>query len=449
MHLRLKKPEIPTLKISIFAKIILKMKVLIISYYWPPAGGPGVQRWLKFAKYLPENGIEPIVYTPKNPSYPIVDYDLLNEVPTNATVINQSILEPYAWAYRFSKDQSKTISSGIIADESQQTWKEKFMLWIRGNLFIPDARVLWVKPSVRFLTRYIQENQIETIITTGPPHSVHLIGLALKKKLKVQWIADFRDPWTTIGYHKALKLSNYARLRHEYLEKKVLTKASKIIVTSPTTQKEFLLKTEKPIRVITNGYDNQPFIPMQLDKDFSLAHTGSFLSNRNPLILWKCLKELCAEFPEFKTDLRIKLAGKVSDKILETLESFGLFDNLENVGYVSHNQVLSIQKNAQILLLIEIDSIETKGIIPGKLFEYMVSERPIIALGPEDSDIQEIIQKTNTGVFFEYDQKEELKQHILNSYHLYKNHQLKSNAVGLQPYSRKKLTQKLADFIKS
>ena len=198
MHLRLKKPEIPTLKISIFAKIILKMKVLIISYYWPPAGGPGVQRWLKFAKYLPENGIEPIVYTPKNPSYPIVDYDLLNEVPTNATVINQSILEPYAWAYRFSKDQSKTISSGIIADESQQTWKEKFMLWIRGNLFIPDARVLWVKPSVRFLSNYIQENQIETIITTGPPHSVHLIGLALKKKFKIQWIADFRDPMTTV-----------------------------------------------------------------------------------------------------------------------------------------------------------------------------------------------------------------------------------------------------------
>lgn len=425
------------------------MKVLIITYYWPPAGGPGVQRWLKFAKYLPENGVEPIIYIPKNPSYPIVDYDLLNEVPQNIQIISQPIIEPYAWAYRFSKDQSKTISSGIIADESKQTWKEKFMLWIRGNLFIPDARVLWVSPSVKFLSNYIQENHIETIITTGPPHSVHLIGLALKKKHKLQWIADFRDPWTTIGYHKALKLSNYARLRHEYLERKVLKKASKIVVTSPTTQKEFLLKTEKPIQVITNGYDTQPFISYALDEHFSLAHTGSFLSDRNPLILWKCLKEMCKENPEFKTDLRIKLAGKVSDKLIETLDSFRLTDNLENLGYVSHSQVLSIQKNSQILLLIEIDSIETKGIIPGKLFEYMVSERPIIALGPEGSDIQEIIQKTNTGVFFEYDQKDELKQYILDCYQLYKSKQLKSNAVGLQPYSRKKLTQKLADFIKS
>ncbi|MET0758775.1 MAG: glycosyl transferase family 1, partial [Flavobacterium sp.] len=152
-------------------------KVLIITYYWPPAGGPGVQRWLKFVKYLPDFGVQPIVYIPENPTYPIIDTELLSEVSEKAIIIKQKIREPYQWASFFSKNKTKKISSGIIPNQKKQSFLEKTLLWIRGNLFIPDARVLWVKPSVSYLEKYIQEHQIGTIITSGPPHSLHLIGL--------------------------------------------------------------------------------------------------------------------------------------------------------------------------------------------------------------------------------------------------------------------------------
>ena len=241
------------------------MKVLIITYYWPPAGGPGVQRWLKFVKYLPSYGVQPIVYIPENPTYPLVDEGLLSEVSSEAVIIKKRITEPYAWASVFSKGNTQKISSGIIPDKKKQSALQQLMLWVRGNVFIPDARVLWVKPSVKFLEKYIQENNIDTVITTGPPHSLHLIGLGLKEKLNVKWIADFRDPWTTIGYHKELKLSVSAEKKHKDLESSVLNTADTVLVTSPTTKKEFEALTTKPIAVITNGYDVENIAKQPLD----------------------------------------------------------------------------------------------------------------------------------------------------------------------------------------
>jgi len=173
-------------------------KVLVVTYYWPPAGGPGVQRWLKFVKYLPEFGIEPHVYVPQNPNYPIVDETLLCEPNPAIHIIKQPIFEPYALGKIISKKKTNRISSGIIT-EKNMSWMEKFLLFVRGNLFIPDARVFWVKPSYTYLKNYLIEQKIDTLITTGPPHSLHLIGLRLKKELKINWIADFRDPWTTIS----------------------------------------------------------------------------------------------------------------------------------------------------------------------------------------------------------------------------------------------------------
>lgn len=423
-------------------------KVLIITYYWPPAGGPGVQRWLKFVKYLPDFGIQPIVYVPENPTYPIVDEGLVSEISGKATVIKHKIFEPYQLASIFSKNKTKKISSGIIPATKKQSFLEKMLLWVRGNIFIPDARFMWVKPSVAFLEKYIQENQIETIITSGPPHSLHLIGLNLKKKLNVKWFADFRDPWTTIGYHKALKLSAYAEKRHKTLEREVLNTADHIIVTSKTTKKEFQALTNKPIEVITNGYDVEKVEKQPLDGKFSLAHIGSFLSDRNPKILWESLKELLLEIPDFKTNLELKLIGTTSVEVLSSISEFGLNDYVRNLGYVSHQEAVAHQRKSQILLLIEIDSEITKSILPGKLFEYMVSERPILAIGPSGSDFAEIIQNTNTGVFVTYSEKEKLKNTIKGHYEQYLEGKLKSHGIGLQQYSRKNLTQQLAVLIK-
>ena len=424
-------------------------KILIITYYWPPAGGPGVQRWLKFVKYLPDFGIQPIVYIPDNPTYPIVDENLVNEVSDKAIILRNKIFEPYQLASFLSKNKTKKISSGIIPNKKKQSFLDKTFLWIRGNLFIPDARVFWVKPSVSYLEKYILENKIDTIITSGPPHSLHLIGLELKQKLDLKWFADFRDPWTTIGYHKSLRLSNFAAKKHKTLEHQVLNSADTIIVTSKTTKTEFEAITTKPISVITNGYDSEQVEKQTLDTKFSLAHIGSFLSERNPLILWESLTELIQEVPGFNSHLEIKLIGAVSQEVLETISQFELNKYLNNLGYVSHNVAIAHQRKSQVLVLIEINSGDTKSIIPGKLFEYMVSNRPIIAIGPQDSDFAEIITSTNTGVFLTYSEKMKLKSVILDFYNQFLEGKLQSNGVGLQKYSRKSLTKELAQLIHS
>ena len=424
-------------------------KLLIITYYWPPAGGPGVQRWLKFVKYLPDFGIQPVVYIPENPTYPIVDENLLKEVSDKAIVLKQKIFEPYQLASFLSKNKTKKMNSGIIPNQKKQSFLDKVFLWIRGNLFIPDARFFWVKPSVSYLEKYIVENNIDTIVTSGPPHSLHLIGLELKHKLDVKWFADFRDPWTTIGYHKSLRLSDTAAQKHKELESQVLNTADTIIVTSKTTKSEFEMLTTKPIAVITNGFDVEKVEEQPLDSKFSLAHIGSFLSARNPQFLWESLVELIAEIPDFKSHLEIKLIGAVSQEVLDSIGHFGLDSYLNNLGYVSHEEAIAHQRRSQVLLLIEIDSEETKSIIPGKLFEYMVSNRPIIAIGPNGSDFAEIITETNTGVFFNYSEKVKLKKLILDFYNQYLEGKLESHGVGLQQYSRKNLTEKLVKLLTS
>ena len=426
----------------------LRKKVLIVAYYWPPAGGPGVQRWLKFVKYLPEYDIDPIVYCPENPNYPIIDESLEGEIPEGITVLKQPIREPYALAKLFSKKSATTISSGVIPKAKKQSFIERLMLYVRGNFFIPDARKNWVKPSVRYLSDYIENHAIDTVITTGPPHSLHLIGLQLKQKLSVNWIADFRDPWTTIGYHKDLKLSASSRLKHETHETSVLNASDHLIVTSAHTKREFETKTKRPITVITNGYDSHSIQIETKDKKFTMSHIGSLLSERNPKILWEVLSELIQENEAFAKAFQLQLIGVVSDDVLETIYHYGLKDHTLLKGYVSHDEAIKYQMQSRLLLLVEINSEDTKAIIPGKLFEYLISETPILALGPEDSDIQQIIARTNTGTYFNYDQKEALKTQLKTYFLAYENEDLNVNAIGLQPYSRKALTERLSAIIK-
>jgi len=422
-------------------------KVLIITYYWPPAGGPGVQRWLKFVKYLPDFGIEPIVYIPENPSYPIIDKSLLDEIPNGVIVLKQPIKEPYELASVFSRKSTKTISKGVIPKKKKQSLIERILLFIRGNFFIPDARKAWVDPSVEFLSRYIAENNIETLITTGPPHSLHLIGLQLKNELNLKWLADFRDPWTTIGYHKKLKLTRSSALKHKELESSVLKGADRILVTSKVTKNEFQSITNTPIDVITNGYDIEVQSAFSLDEKFTISHIGSLLSERNPQILWNVLSELVSEDPSFRNSFQLNLVGTVSEEILESINKNNLKAYTNVVGYVSHKEAIKLQQQSQLLVLIEIDSEETKCIIPGKLFEYMVSQRPILAFGPEGSDIKEIINETNTGYYFSYSDKEFLKSTIMRYFDLYEQGALHGDPSNIEKYSRRELTRVLAQLI--
>ncbi|MEP0133919.1 MAG: glycosyltransferase family 4 protein [Eudoraea sp.] len=423
-------------------------KVLIISYYWPPAGGPGVQRWLKFVKYLPEFDIQPIIYIPKNPKYPITDSSLTKEIPKNVTIYKNKIFEPYLYAGFLSKKKTKQISSGVISDDNPSLL-EKFLLWIRGNMFIPDARKYWVKPSVRVLTGIIKKEGIDTIITTGPPHSLHLIGLELKKNLDVKWLADFRDPWTSIGYHTKLRLTKASQRKHSLLEKEVANGCDKLLVTSNTTKVEFESITTNPVYVITNGYDiPESELPFSaLDKKFTLSHIGSLLTGRNPENLWKVLSEIISENEAFRNVFQLNLIGVVGQDVLNCINDNGLKLYTRIKEYVTHEEAVNYQRSSQLLLLAEIDSPHTRGIIPGKLFEYLAAKRPILAIGPEHWEGGEIVKSTNSGVVCNYNSVADLKALILNWFHLYQEGNLMVSSVNIKEYNRRTLTKKLAELL--
>ncbi|MCP4976941.1 MAG: glycosyltransferase family 4 protein [Maribacter sp.] len=421
-------------------------KVLIITYYWPPAGGPGVQRWLKFVKYLPDFDIKPIVYIPENPNYPITDESFVKDIPEGIVIYKHSIKEPYKWASLFSGKKAKRISSGIIKSQNQ-SFLEKIMLWVRGNLFIPDARKNWVKPSVRFLADVLGKEKIDTVVTTGPPHSVHLIGHQLKQKRNIKWLADFRDPWTSIGYHKKLKLTAKSERKHRELEQLVLTSANQIIVTSRTTKEEFKDISSKPITVITNGYDLDYKGGRPLTKDFTISHIGSLLSGRNPKVLWDVLAQIVQENEAFRQSFKLRLAGVVSEDVLQSMYSSGLKDYIELIGYISHSEAIILQQNSQVLLLVEIDSLETVGILPGKLYEYISARRPILAIGPNNWDAAQVIADTQSGSTFDYQSDIALKNVILEWFAAYEKGNLISNSVGIKKYSRRELTKELSKLI--
>lgn len=421
-------------------------KVLIITYYWPPAGGPGVQRWLNFVKFLPEFGIEPIVFIPENPTYPVRDKLLIAEIPNDVEIISCPIWEPYGWASFFSRKKTKRISSGVIQKYKEQGVLERIMLWVRGNLFVPDARKFWIKPAVKRLEKLIPSKDIKIVITTGPPHSVHLIGLSLKEKLGVRWMADFRDPWTSIGYHKKLKLTTTNQRRHRQLEKKVLDNSDQLIVTSDTTEQEFQRLTKTPIEVITNGFEGGP-VAVEPDTKFSLSHIGTLLTDRNPRILWETLAELTRENNDFEKALQVNLVGVVGDGVMESVDAAGLSNYVRTMGYVSHGEAQKFQSSAQVLLLLEIDSEETRGIIPGKFFEYLRAERPILALGPENWEAGSLVEKHQAGKYLALNQKDALKALLLEWFGLFQQRKLDVNTKGISQYHRRELTKVLTKLL--
>ncbi len=421
-------------------------KVLIVSYYWPPAGGPGVQRWLKFTKYLPEMGYETYVYTPENPSYPIVDTSLEKEINPKVKIIQTKIWEPYQLAEKLNP-KNKAYKAGHFEQKEQQSILSKLSVFIRGNFFIPDARLFWVRPSIQFLKNYIEQEKIDILITTGPPHSLHLIGLGLKKYFKhLHWIADFRDPWTEISYHKELKLTSWAAKKHKNLEKEVLQKADVVLATSYTDGENFRQLGAKKVEVITNGFEEVKQNLVKNSHFFELTYSGGLEMLRNPLVVWEALSDLMSENKTFAQDLRLNFYGALAEDVLQTITDNGLGKNVQVHGYVTHEIALEAINKANILLLTNFDNPASKGIIPGKLFEYMATENPILAIGPSNSDVEKILVQTQAGKYFSHQAKEEIKQYILHIYLQWlKNPQihLPINREEVEKFSRKNLSEQL------
>lgn len=413
------------------------MKVLIITYYWPPAGGSGVQRWLKFTKYLSSFGITPIVYVPENAAYPTIDKKLLEEV-ANVEVLSAPIFNPQDLLPK-KKQQSgvANVSKGGV------------LSWIRGNFFIPDAKVFWVKPSVKLVSKYVVENKVDVVISSGPPHSMHLIAEKVKAKTNVKWIADFRDPWTTLYYAEDFQLSNFAKRKNEQLERKVLQNADVVLTVSNTLQQEFSL-TAKKVEVITNGFDDEvEVLNIALDKKFSISHIGLLPRQSNPMVLWQVLREISEENKSFKNDLEISLTGNVSEETIQAIKENKLENNLLLNGYVSHKKAIRLQKQSQVLLLLIPNTKNSKGILTGKLFEYLTSKRPILAIGDEDGDLATILKETNAGTLVGFKNKARLKAEVLKLYKDFKDGSLTVKPRSIEQYHRKNLTEQLSKIIKN
>ena len=421
-----------------------KVKVLIITYYWPPAGGSGVQRWLKFVKYLRDFDIEPIIYTVKNPSYPIIDHSLEKEIPKNIKTLTHPIFEPLSLRSIFG-GKNKSMSAGFL--DANPTFFGKISQYIRANYFIPDTRKFWIQPSLKFLTKFLNKHHVDVVITTGPPHSMHLIGYELKKRFPVKWISDFRDPWTEIDYFHQLPHTKKTIAKHSQLERKVIETSDAVIVVSHTMKEKFLQFTNE-IDLITNGFDDQNInFTQALDAKFSITHIGMMNSDRNPTILWQVLEEICDTNFEFKKDLKIKLIGKIDAVVLDDLNVFD-DDIVECIPYVNHQEVVKYQSSSQVLLLCINNVPSAKGIVTGKIFEYLQAKRPILAIGPEEGDAAKIITDTNAGVIIDFDNKVKLKEQLLLLYQKFKNNDLTSDSNGIEPYHRRNLTEQLATVIK-
>ena len=421
-----------------------KKKVLIITYYWPPSGGSGVQRWLKFSKYLRDFNIEPIIYTVDNPSYPIKDTSLESEIPLDLEVLKQPIFEPNYFLSIFGNNKKKE-SAGFL--NPNPTLLGRFFQYVRANYFIPDARKFWIKPSVKFLSNYLKNNEIDVVITTGPPHSMHIIGLVLKDKFKIKWISDFRDPWTEIDYFQQLPLTKKANKKHHQLEQEVLEKSDMVIVVGETMKKKFL-KHNHNIEVLTNGFDSyENSLTIELDSNFSITHVGSMNTDRNPTILWEVLYEISSENIDFKNNLRIKFIGKIDDTVIQDIQVFNP-KNIVRIPYLEHEEVRKYQASSQVLLLSINQVPNAKGIITGKIFEYLQAKRPILGIGPEDGDAAAILKKTNVGNIVGFNNKIELKAAVLKLYKDFKEERLFVKSINIEQFHRKNITRQLAQVIK-
>ena len=430
-------------------------RVLIISYYWPPTGGSGVQRWVKFAKYLPQEGWQPVIYTPENPEQLAVDHSLEAEIPAEAEIIKRPIIEPYELYKKVLRrsGHSKEAVEVNPVNAQNKSKLQKVAMWVRGNLFRPDPRCLWIGPSVRYLKQYLKEHPADLIVSTGPPQSMHLIGRRLAAETGLPWIADFRDPWTKIFYFKHLSMTRATQKWHEKMEKKVLDQANAVVAVSPLVQKEFQAMTGTPVELITNGFDECDFPAGNCGKsagsptsEFSITHTGLFAADGNPTILWDVLSEKCSQDPEFAKLLKIKLIGKTDEQIIRAITDAGLEGNLVDLGYQPHAVAIEEQRNASVLILPLRKEPEYKAVLPGKLFEYMAAMRPVLGIGQPDGAMSMILDQTKSGVVLDWEDKAEIAVYIDQCWEKHLEGRLTTEDADISQFTRRNLTRRMAEL---
>ncbi len=400
----------------------LKKKVLIVTYYFPPSGGSGVQRPLKFIKYLREFGWEPVVLTAKNADYPAYDETLVHEIPDGVKIYRSGIVEPYRFYRKFtgrSADESTDIATLTLDERDKQKFSERLSEWVRSALFVPDARIGWLPFAYSLAKKIIFKENIEIVLSTAPPYTTHLIGMLLHRNLNVPWIADFRDSW--IGWLSTPQWRpKLSRALERWMESSALRYADRVVTVTPGVKEDLLSRNprlrDERWKLLYNGFDPADFAqvrPKPKQDKTTIIYSGSLYGNRNPEYLLRALEELKTEDPELLNKIRLLFVGRIGGPIIERMETSPVAGIIERVPYVTHAESLSYLAGSNISLLIIDDAPENAGILTGKLFEYIGAGHPVLALAPE-GNATDLIRENKLGIVAHPKRVDEIKKALIN-----------------------------------
>ncbi|MEA1972135.1 MAG: glycosyltransferase [Candidatus Cloacimonadota bacterium] len=415
-------------------------KVLIITYYWPPAGGPGVQRVLKFAKYLPKFGWEPIILTVKNGEYPVIDESLEKDIP-KCNVYKTKTKDLFRFYKKLTgKKTDENIPTHLIAENS----KESFANFIRLNLVIPDARKGWISTIVEEGTKIIKQHHPKFIFASSPPHSVQVGAAKLAKKNHLRLISDYRDPWLEIVYYQNQKRSQLTEYFDAKLEKETMNAAYKVVTISKELQKTIQKKVddENKVKIIPNGFDKEDFINIRIKRNttFTITYAGVINDERIPFSLLNAMVNLLNQGQQIK----LQFFGKVCSKLSSLVSKKNLEDCVEYNNFVAHDLAIKEMMNSQLLLFVIDDVPQNKGFLTGKLFDYLGCMRPILGIGPVDGNAANLLDETDSGKMFDYDDDSEVEEFLKESIADWR-HNKDRFTFESQDYTRENLTKKLIE----
>lgn len=384
-------------------------KILIVTYYWPPSSGVGVQRWMNYSIQLKKLGWEPIIYTPENPQFELKDPSLLEKV-RDIRVVKTKIWEPFNFFHRLTGNRNKqSVQQGIVLEKGNSSFKDRLFIRIRGNFFVPDPRKYWVKPSVKFLCKFIQEEGIETMITTGPPHSMHLIGRGVKRKLNIKWLADFRDPWSEWDVLKKLKTSPFMMKKHRRLEKSVLKEADSIITVSKPLVEHFKNLGARKFDLLYNGVSVDTLVEKPTSDRLVIGHFGLLNELRNPTELWKLLDEIAEDL-----NIELRLGGIVSASITQEIDDLPVLSNrVHYLNYLTHEEVMEEYKKCDLLLLLQNRTENANSLVPLKFFELLAASRWVLSLGPSDNEIASLASTLPSFKLLPHTDSESIREFLL------------------------------------
>lgn len=418
-------------------------KVLIFTYYWPPSGGSGVQRWMYFAKYLKKLGWEPIIITvdEQQASYPVWDESLLEEV-AEIRVIKTTTREPLRWySLLTSGNSQKGVPQGEV---KRQSLLGKIAAFIRGNYFIPDARKGWVSFAVKAAQKLLKEESIFHLISTGPPHSTHLVGLQLKAQFDLNWWVDFRDPWTEIFYSKDLYRSQKAIQKDALLENKVLQTADGVLTTlGGSLHSQLSVKAPNQNFVsIPNGYDVQLMQEVQATKPkevFHVVYTGLLTENQAYDSVLHALNNIAEQ-----QAIRFSLAGKIAPDIISNIRAALPKVEVVYQGYLSHKEAIGLMKSAHLLLNFIFIGAQTQ-MISGKLLEYMATNVPVLSIGDPNSEVGKFISKGSFAKMLDANDRDGIQTFVGQL--AAKKETLRNDFPNIKSWSREVLTQRLVEEV--